>query len=134
MMRVLPIALAAVTLASPAPAQEPFVETCTAYERCDVFGRCSETFFEFTFTYDDSGPTGVRHIVQVGRQAPVDAIPEPSTQGFTWGGEKHVYTMLYLYNAAYTGDDPPEFVVTEADAQGRVDAVWIYNGFCEVLN
>jgi hypothetical protein len=92
---------------------------------------CTDTTFAFTFVYDDTAPGPVRHLVRIGSGPTIDALTEDTTQGFTWSTEKQVYTMLYLYNDAYSDSDPPEFLLVEADANGRLDAVIRYFGTCE---
>jgi hypothetical protein len=131
------LGLAAIALAIAAPvpglAQTTYVDLCRATQACDMAGTCQPSDFSFRFILEEDADGTTRDIVDMAGSPPMLAIAEETTQGFTFSNEKRVYTMLYLLNDAFPEDDDPEFVLLDADANGRVGAVTLYRGLCEVL-
>jgi len=117
----------------PSLAQDRFVDLCRATQACDMSGICQPSDFEFRFILEEDADGTTRDIVDMAGSAPMLAVPEDTTQGFAFSNEKRVYTLLYLLNDAFPEEDDPEFVLLDADANGRIGAVTLYRGTCEVL-
>lgn len=135
MMRVLLVSAACLLAgALPVLAQTSFVDRCTASRQCDMAGNCAASDFSFTFTLIEEADGSFRDVVSIPGSAPMDAVTEDTTQGFTFSNEKRVYTFLYLLNDAYPEGDNPEFALIDANAQGRIGDVTLYTGLCEAAS
>jgi hypothetical protein len=135
MIRVLLVSVGClIASALPGLTQSSYVDLCSAARQCDMAGNCAASDFSFTFTLIEEADGTYRDIVSIPGSAPMEAIEEPSTQGFTFSNEKRVYTFLYLLNDAYPEGDNPEFVLIDANAHGRIEAVTLYTGICEAAS
>ena len=120
--------------ALPVLAQATYVDLCRAVQACDMAGNCQPSEFSFRFILEEDADGTARDLVEIDGSAPMLAVTEASTQGFTFSNEKRVYTMLYLLNDAFSEADDPEFALLDADANGRLGEVVLYRGICEVLD
>ena len=134
MIRLILIAAGLGGSALPALAQTTHVDLCRATQACDMAGNCRPSDFEFQFVLEEDADGTTRDIIHIAGSAPMQAVTEASTQGFASSNEKRVYTLLYLLNDAFPPEDDPEFALIDADANGRLGAVTLYTGTCEVLS